>query len=99
MNDIANDGDTVRALREELARLSARVASLEAAAFRAQSAQRADAGPDEKLMAVLAAAVAAYLGKKPRIRSVRVVSSPEWARQGRLHIQASHALGPAGGRG
>lgn len=98
-NEIAPEAETVRALREELARLAERVAALEAElrAHAAAVAAARDAGPpeeelDEALVAVIGAAVAAYLGKKPRIRSIRVLSSPEWARQGRMHIQASHAL-------
>jgi hypothetical protein len=99
MNDTADVADALRAVRDELARLSERVGALEAAAFRAQSGARAagdgapaSQGANDALLAVLSAAVAAYLGKKPRIRSVRVLSSPEWGRQGRLLIQASHAL-------
>jgi methylmalonyl-CoA carboxyltransferase large subunit len=92
VNDLAHD-DTIRALREELARLSERVAALEAAASRAPApSAAAREGPSEAVLAILSAAIAAYLGKKPRLKSVRVLSSPEWGRQGRLHIQASHAL-------
>lgn len=94
-NDMAApEPDALRALREELAGLAARVAALEAelAAVRAAPAAAGAEEPevDEALLAVLSAAVAAYLGKKPRIRSVRVLSSPEWARSGRMHIQGSH---------
>lgn len=99
MGDAANTEltETLRALREELARLSDRVAALEAAGARAAPGRAAAAAAgeevvDEVLLAVIAAAVAAFLGKRPRIRSVRVLGSPEWARQGRMHIQASHAL-------
>jgi methylmalonyl-CoA carboxyltransferase large subunit len=45
----------------------------------------------ETLM-VISAAIAAYLGVKPRIRQVRLIGSPSWVQQGRVTIQASHAL-------
>ena len=48
-------------------------------------------------LAVIAASVAAFLGKKVRIRSARVLETPyaveRWARQGRLIVQTSHNLG------
>lgn len=110
------------ALRAELARLSERLAALEAAAAPPPSprgAGGAGLGPatgggaagatdgrgkgqgseepvPEEVLLVLAAAAAAFLGKKPRIRSVRILSSPEWGRLGRMHIQASHALARPG---
>lgn len=47
----------------------------------------------EELVLIISAAIAAYLGKKPYIRQIRLVSSPTWTHQGRVSIQASHALG------
>jgi hypothetical protein len=47
---------------------------------------------DEELLLVLSAAVAAFLGKRPRIRQVRLVNSATWAQQGRAGIHASHAF-------
>ena len=47
--------------------------------------------PDEMLI-VIAAAVAAYLGSKPRIRQVTLLGSTAWAQQGRATIQASHMM-------
>ena len=46
----------------------------------------------EELMLVLSAAVAAYLGKRPHIRAVRLHGSSAWAQQGRVFVQASHQL-------
>jgi methylmalonyl-CoA carboxyltransferase large subunit len=46
----------------------------------------------EELMLVLSAAVAAYLGKRPHIRAVRLHGSSAWAQQGRVFVQASHVL-------
>jgi hypothetical protein len=46
-------------------------------------------------MAVIAAVVTAFLGRKVRIHQARLVN-PEvvspWAQQGRVFVQASHAL-------
>jgi methylmalonyl-CoA carboxyltransferase large subunit len=36
--------------------------------------------------------VAAFLGKKPHIRQIRLLGSAAWSQQGRVTIQASHAL-------
>ena len=48
-------------------------------------------------LTVIAASVAAFLGKKVRIRSARALQTPypvdPWARQGRLIVQTSHNLG------
>jgi methylmalonyl-CoA carboxyltransferase 12S subunit len=50
---------------------------------------------------ILSAAVAAFLGKRARIRSARLVRtapSNAWAQQGRAFVQASHNLGVMHGR-
>jgi methylmalonyl-CoA carboxyltransferase large subunit len=50
---------------------------------------------------VLGAAVAAFLGKRARIKSTRLVRtapSNAWAQQGRVFVQASHNLGVMHGR-
>jgi methylmalonyl-CoA carboxyltransferase large subunit len=50
---------------------------------------------------ILTAAVAAFLGKRARIRSARLVRaapSSAWAQQGRVFVQASHNLGVMHGR-
>ena len=50
---------------------------------------------------ILTAAVAAFLGKRARIRGARLVrpaSSSAWAQQGRVFVQASHNLGVVHGR-
>jgi methylmalonyl-CoA carboxyltransferase 12S subunit len=46
---------------------------------------------EEEVLAV-SAALAAYLGVRARIRHIRLLSSPAWAQQGRVSIQASHRL-------
>jgi methylmalonyl-CoA carboxyltransferase large subunit len=97
--DAAELSDTLEAIRHELARLGERVAALEAAAggnsrpsTAAPSVAAADPGVSEETLLVIAAAVAAFLGKKPHIRQVRLVGTAAWAQQGRVTIQASHAL-------
>jgi hypothetical protein len=60
--------------------------------------QKAEELTSETLV-VLAAAVTAFLGKKVRIRSAKMLQSPyeivnPWAQQGRAIVQASHNLRP-----
>ena len=47
---------------------------------------------DEETLLAVSAAIAAYLGKRPRIRAIRLVNSGAWAQQGRVFVQASHRL-------
>ena len=54
-----------------------------------------------EIIMVLTAAVAAFLGKRARIKSARLVRaapSSAWAQQGRVFVQASHNLGVMHGR-
>jgi methylmalonyl-CoA carboxyltransferase large subunit len=90
--DLARLADAVEALRREVGRLSDRVAALEGAARPAVAAPRAADGLSEELVLVISAAIAAYLGKKPHIRQIRLLRSDAWAQEGRATIQASHAL-------
>ncbi|MDR3688668.1 MAG: hypothetical protein P4L46_04755 [Fimbriimonas sp.] len=47
----------------------------------------------EETAQVLAAAVAAYLGKRATVRIIRIdVASDQWRLQGRAALQASHAM-------
>ncbi len=93
--------NALEGLRQELSRLSERVAALEAAA--AVKLRPAPPVPSpapepqpeslsEELVLVISAAIAAFLGKKPRIRQISLLSSANWAQQGRVTIQASHVL-------
>jgi methylmalonyl-CoA carboxyltransferase large subunit len=97
--------DALEALRQELARLGERVAALEAAGTKPRAPAPAPAAqfPDDKrpaegeglseeLVLVISAAIAAFLGKVPHIRQIRLLGSAAWAQQGRVTIQASHAL-------
>jgi methylmalonyl-CoA carboxyltransferase large subunit len=49
-------------------------------------------GMSEETLLVISAAIAAFLGKKPQIRQIRLVNSATWAQQGRAGIHASHAF-------
>jgi methylmalonyl-CoA carboxyltransferase large subunit len=91
--DMARLADSLVALRQEIARLGERVAALEAAAGATgplAPAPSADA-LSEELLVVISAALAAFLGKRPHIRQIRLLGSAAWAQQGRATIQASHA--------
>src|SRR6266540_5043475 len=106
--DLAEVVEALGALRQEVAGLGERVAALEAAlpiadcrlriadsSANPQSAIRnpqSEEGLSEDLLLVISAAIAAYLGKKPPIRQIRLVGTTAWAQQGRVTIQASHAL-------
>ncbi len=77
--------------------VSAPVAKVEAAvpAAKAATPQAEEVTPE--LLVVMAAAVTAFLGKKVRIRSAKMLQSPyeivnPWSQQGRVFVQASHNL-------
>jgi methylmalonyl-CoA carboxyltransferase large subunit len=83
----------VASLRDEVARLSSRLAALEEAARARAAAPPVAAGPSpEELAVILGAAVAAFLGKRAPIRQIRLVSSSVWVQQGRVSVQASHQI-------
>jgi len=89
-------------LRDQIASLSLRVATLEqpaAAAPPAGPTSQPSPAPQpqpepltEETVLAIAAAIAAFLGKRARIRQIRLVGSTPWAQQGRVSIQASHHL-------
>jgi hypothetical protein len=71
------------------------IAGMPAAEAAALAPAPAPAAPEEfneDLLLAISAAVAAYLGKRPRIRAIRLVSAGDWAQQGRVFVQASHTL-------
>jgi methylmalonyl-CoA carboxyltransferase 12S subunit len=58
-------------------------------------------GISPEVLLVIAAAVTAFLGKKVRIRSAKMLQTPyeivnPWVQQGRVVVQASHNLSPHG---
>jgi methylmalonyl-CoA carboxyltransferase large subunit len=58
----------------------------------AQAALPAEEEYNEDLLLAISATVAAYLGKRPRIRAIRLLDAGDWAQQGRVFVQASHTL-------
>lgn len=91
----------IKELRAELRSLADRVAALEqplaaAAGLRAPVAEPVAAPPvhpeagDDLLL--IAAAVAAFLGVRARIRQVRLIQSNTWAQVGRATVHASHRV-------
>jgi methylmalonyl-CoA carboxyltransferase 12S subunit len=100
--DWARAVEGLEALRRELARLGERVSALEAAVGVAPRAAPApppappvprDEGLSEELVLVISAAIAAFLGKRPHVRQIRLLGSAAWSQQGRITVQASHHLG------
>ncbi len=82
----------------ELEMALSRTTGIGGAAVEAAAAPPAPASPDEitaERMALIAAVVTAFLGRKVKIHQARLVN-PEvvspWAQQGRVFVQASHAL-------
>ena len=102
MDDVAGKAQTelieaVRELREQVAQLAERISTLETTATAAAVAPAAPVpvvpapapAPElsEELVLVISAAIAAYLGKKPYIRQIRLISSSTWSQQGRVSVQ------------
>jgi methylmalonyl-CoA carboxyltransferase 12S subunit len=95
--------DVLKALasiQNELTKLGERVAALESAAHAkpATAPSPPPAQPEslsDELVLIIGAAIAAFLGKKAHIRGIRLLDSAAWAQQGRVTIQASHALNSA----
>lgn len=77
-------------LREEIHTLRRRVNDLEQQI--ARGAVGAPEGSSEEDMLVIAAAVAAFLGVRARIRQVHLVHSSAWAQVGRVGVHASHRI-------
>jgi methylmalonyl-CoA carboxyltransferase 12S subunit len=105
MKDLA---ETLEKLQVQLAALSDRMELLEAAVLKPKEKASAMPAPkpaprpepakpakpeftEEDLIAI-SAALGAYLGFRVHIKQIRLLSSPAWAQQGRVSIQASHKL-------
>jgi methylmalonyl-CoA carboxyltransferase large subunit len=94
----------IKALQARMAELSQSPASSRAPSsageVKATDVAMKEAGHGEvtpEILAVIAAAVTAFLGKKVRIRSAKMLQSHNevvnpWAQQGRVLIHASHHL-------
>jgi peptidoglycan hydrolase CwlO-like protein len=80
-----------RDLTQRISVLEERVVKAEQQQFEAAD-EREEVTPDT--IAVIAACVTAYLGKKVRVRSAKRIYSAgsNWAQQGRAIVQASHNL-------
>ncbi len=83
----------IEALREQLAALAGVAPKVEA--VKAAPAPAPEPVPEEipeDVILAISAAIAAYLGKRAHIRTIRLIGSTAWAQQGRVSIQASHRL-------
>ena len=97
--EIAKLAETIESLRGEVELLGERTAALERALSaptqidhrETQQTPTANAIDEETIWAI-SAAIAAYLGVKPRIRQIVLVQSHPWSQQGRVTIQASRDL-------
>jgi|JI10StandDraft_1071094.scaffolds.fasta_scaffold797839_2 methylmalonyl-CoA carboxyltransferase large subunit len=78
--------DDLAQMRSEIRALGHRVELLEG-----ELAKLRQPIPEDDIF-VLAAAVAAYLGKRAPIRQIRLLGTTTWSQQGRVSIQASRRL-------
>jgi methylmalonyl-CoA carboxyltransferase 12S subunit len=96
--------NTVSGLEKQVAELilaaphiSARASAMAVLPEEAVSQHEKAEAVTPEILVVIAAAVTAFLGKKVRIRSAKVLQSPyeivnPWSQQGRVFVQASHNL-------
>jgi len=99
---IAEVAATLEQLRAQVAELTRRIEALEPATtpvaapapepVKAVEPEAPQPGITEEELLAISAALAAYLGVRPHIRRIRLLSTTAWAQQGRLSIQASHRL-------
>ncbi|MFW5973479.1 MAG: hypothetical protein ACOCTG_05745 [Bacteroidota bacterium] len=87
--------DAIEQIREHLARLESRVVKIESTAGQRGAVPEQESRPaseqiDPETMMSIGAALAAYLGKRPRIRSIRLLRTDAWTQQGRTTLQAIH---------
>jgi methylmalonyl-CoA carboxyltransferase large subunit len=83
----------VKALQARVAELSQPAAAAFAPAAGVKATAKEEVTPE--ILVVITAAVTAFLGKKVRIRSAKLLQSPyevvnPWSQQGRAIVQASH---------
>lgn len=78
----------IRQLTDAVTALTERIATLET---RLDAAHPSGEVTDEVLLAI-AAACAAYLGKRATVKQVHLRRHTTWAKQGRAEVQYSHAL-------
>ncbi|MCW5943352.1 MAG: hypothetical protein KIS66_14060 [Fimbriimonadaceae bacterium] len=94
MNEVTLLRDEVATLRDEVAHLRKMLADVLAAREGGFAGPAAAEGVSEDTLFTIAAAVAAYLGKRATIKMVRPVpqSLDGWRLQGRVAVQGSHAV-------
>ena len=102
--DLAQVTQVLEELRAEVARLGSRIDALETVGAKsassgqqtASASSAVNAAPQpaisEEVVLVISAAIAAFLGKKPHIRQIRLIGTGAWSQQGRVGIQTSHAI-------
>ena len=94
---LAELAGAVKALQARVAELSQPAAAVEVKVPAAKQTAHGEVSPE--MLVVIAAAVTAFLGKKVRIRSAKMLQSPyevvnPWSQQGRVFVQASHIMRP-----
>ena len=98
-NRLQSLGKTIQDLESRLAELSKTPAPAPTQTQPVVPEKKEEVSPE--MIIVLSAAVTAFLGKKVRIRSAKMLQSPyeivnPWSQQGRVIVQASHNLRPGG---
>ena len=88
---------TVERLQQQLSKQSEELTDLTTRVTEASDASAAETSVSPDVLVIIAAAVSAFLGKKIRIRSAKMLQSPyevvnPWSQQGRVSVQASHSL-------
>jgi methylmalonyl-CoA carboxyltransferase large subunit len=83
---MSDRNDTLLELQAEVRALSQRLQRLE------REVQGLRQPIPEEDLYILAAAVAAYLGKRAPLRQVRLLGTSHWSQNGKISIQASHRL-------
>jgi methylmalonyl-CoA carboxyltransferase large subunit len=92
--------DSLEQLQAQIAEMAKHIERLEkrnaglngAAAVPVHQAAASTLAITEEELLAISAALGAYLGVRPHIRQIRLVSTTAWAQQGRVSIQASHRL-------
>jgi hypothetical protein len=90
--------------QQQIDALSEKVRTLERTGETTGAPARTTGGTEEitpEILRTITETVSALLGRKVRIRSVKMLQTPDatansWAQQGRVVVQASHNLAPRG---
>jgi methylmalonyl-CoA carboxyltransferase large subunit len=95
--EVASLTEKVNLLTQTMAELTKRLTAPPAPVPAEPAASPGEKTVSPELLVIITAAVTAFLGKKVRIRSARILQSPyeivnAWSQQGRVSVQASHLL-------